>query len=50
MTQAEIDSTRSAPGIQEALAALTGTDTDGTPVAIATIRLIDTDDERILGR
>ena len=47
VTQAQIDSTRSAPGIQEALAALTGTDEDGTPVAVATIRLIDTDDERI---
>ncbi len=46
--QAEIDSVRSAPGIQEALAALTGTDEHGTPAAIATIRLIDTDDDRIL--
>ena len=48
VTQAEIDSVRSAPGIQEALAALTGTDEDGPLVAIATIRLIDTDDDRIL--
>ena len=47
VTQAEIDSTRSVPQIAEALAALTGTDEDGTPVAVATIRLIDTDDERI---
>ena len=47
VTQADIDSARSAPEIQGALAALTGTDTDGTPVAIATIRLRDTGDERI---
>ena len=47
VTQAEIDSARSAPEIDGALAAMTGTDTDGTPVAIATIRLRDTDDERI---
>ena len=47
VTQAEIDAARGAPEIQGALAALTGTDTDGTPVAIATIRLRDTGDERI---
>ena len=47
VTQAEIDSARSVPGIDKALAAMTGTDTDGTPVAIATIRLSDTGDERI---
>ena len=46
-TQAEIDSARNAPEIQGSLAAMTGTDTDGTPVAIATIRLNDTGDERI---
>ena len=46
-SQAEIDSARNAPEIQGALAAMTGTDTDGTPVAIATIRLNDTGDERI---
>ncbi len=45
--QAEIDSVRNVPQIQEALDAMTGTDTDGTPVAIANIRLIDTGDERI---
>ena len=45
--QAAIDSARSAPEIEEALAAMTGTDTDGTPVAIVTIRLSDTGDERI---
>ena len=47
VTQAQIDSVRSVPVIQEALAAMTGTDTDGTPVAIANIRLTDTGDERI---
>ena len=39
-----------APGpveLKEALAALTGTDADGTPVAIAVIRLRDTGDERV---
>ena len=46
-SQAEIDSVRNIPEIQGALAAMTGTDTDGTPVAIATIRLNDTGDERI---
>ena len=46
-TQAEIDSARNVPGIQEAITAMTGTDTDGTPVAIANIRLSDTGDERV---
>ena len=44
ISQAEIDSVRSIPEIQGALAAMTGIDTDGTPVAIATIRLNDTGD------
>ena len=48
ITQAEIDSVQDIPAIQGALVALTGIDADGTPVAIATIRLIDTDDDRIL--
>ena len=47
ITQAEIDAVRNVPEIHGALAAMTGTDTDGTPVAIANIRLIDTDDERV---
>ncbi len=47
VTQAEIDSARSIPEVGGALAAMTGTDTDGTPVAIATIRLLDTGDDRI---
>ncbi len=47
ITQAEIDSVLTVPEIQAALAALTGTDKDGTPVAIANISLINTGDERI---
>ena len=47
VTQAEIDSVRSIPEIGGALAALTGNDTDGTPVAIATVRLSDTGDDRV---
>ena len=47
LTQAQIDSARGIPEIGGALAAMTGTDADGTPVAIATIRLIDTGDERV---
>ena len=46
VTQAQIDSVRNVPEIQGALAAMTGTDKDGTPVAIANIRLSDTGDER----
>ena len=44
ISQAQIDAVRSVPQIQGALAAMTGADTDGTPVAIATIRLRDTGD------
>ena len=47
ITQAQIDSARQVPQIQGVLAAMTGTDTDGTPVAIANIRLTDTGDEKI---
>ena len=47
VTQAQIDSVRNVPEIQGAIEALTGTDTDGTPIAIANIRLSDTGDERI---
>ena len=46
ITQAGIDPVRNVPEIQGALAAMTGTDTDGTPVAVANIRLSDTGDER----
>ena len=48
VTQAQIDSVRSVPEIQGALDAMTGTDTDGAPVAIANIRLSNTGDERIV--
>ena len=47
VTQAEIDAIRSTPEIGGALDAMTGDDKDGTPVAIATIRLRNTGDERI---
>ena len=47
VTQADVDSARGAPAIQAVIAAMTGTDTDGTPVAIATVRLRDTGDERV---
>ena len=47
VTQAEIDAVRNVPAIQGALALLTGTDDDGSPVAIATIRLQDVDIERL---
>ena len=47
LTQAEIDSVRGVPEIEAALGAVTGIDDDGTPVAIATIRLLNTGDERI---
>ncbi len=47
ITQAEIDSARNVPGIQEAIAAMTGIDSDGAPVAIANISLSDTGDERV---
>ena len=49
VTQAQIDTVRVLPEIQPALAAMTGTDTDGTRVAIANIRLLDTGDERVAG-
>ncbi len=47
ITQAEIDGAMGIPEIGGALAAMTGTDTDGTAIAIATIRLRDTGDERL---
>ncbi len=47
VTQAQIDSVRSVPEIRTALSAMTGTDTDGTPVAIANFRLTNTGDEKI---
>ena len=47
ITQGEIDAALGEPQLRELFAALTGKDEDGTPVAIATISLIDTGDERI---
>ena len=47
LTQAEIDAIRGVGEIAGALDGLSGSDTDGTPIAIATIRLHHTDDERI---
>lgn len=47
VTPAEIAAVRDIPEIQGALAAMTGTDEDGTPVAVATIRLQDTAIERL---
>ena len=47
VTEAGIESATGPPEIKAALDALTGTDTDGTPVTIANIRLRDTGDERI---
>ena len=46
VTQEQLDSLQGPPEILGALDALTGTDTDGTPVAIATIRVRDTGDDR----
>ena len=48
VAQAQIDSVRNVPEIWGALAAMTGTDRDGTPVAIANIRLADTGDDRVV--
>ena len=47
VNQAQIDSVRNIPQVQGALDAMTGVDADGTSVAIATIRLSNTEDERI---
>ena len=48
VTQPDIDSVLGNPEVQRILGAITGTDTDGTtPVSIATIRLLDTGNERI---
>ena len=47
VTQSEIDALLSMPEIGGALDAMTGTDSDGTPVAVATVRLSNTGDERV---
>ncbi|MYG98617.1 MAG: MMPL family transporter, partial [Acidimicrobiaceae bacterium] len=46
-TQAEIDSVLSVPEIGGVLAAMSGSDTDGTTITIANIRLQDTGDTRV---
>ena len=48
VTQAEIDNLRGPPELLAALDAMTGTDSDGTQVAVASVRLRDTGDERIV--
>ena len=47
VTQTEIDSIRSIPEIGGALAAMGGNDSDGTPISIANIRLLNTDDTTV---
>ena len=47
VTQADIDNLRGPPDLLAALDAMTGTDRDGTQVAVASIRLRDTGDERV---
>ena len=48
VTQAQIDSVRNAPGIGETLGAVTGTDVDGTQVAVGSFQLINTADNRVI--
>ncbi|MCY4449324.1 MAG: MMPL family transporter [Chloroflexi bacterium] len=48
VTQEQIDAVRNIPGIGDTLDFMTGTDTDGTSVAIGSIRLHDTGDERVV--
>ena len=47
VAQADIDNLPGPPEILGLLDAMTGTDTDGTPVAVASIRMLDTGDERV---
>ncbi len=47
VTRASVDAAPGPPEVKAALAAMTGTDADGSPVAIATIRLRDTGDDRV---
>ncbi len=48
LTQAEIDAAAGAPEIAPIIGALTGEDSDGNPVAIATVRLRNTQDEEVI--
>ena len=47
VTRAQVDDAPALPELRAAFDALTGTDTDGTEVAIAVVRLRDTGDERV---
>ena len=47
VTQEDIDTLRGPPEILSLLGAMTGTDADGTPIAVASVRLLDTGDERV---
>ena len=47
VTQADIDNIRGPPQLLAALNAFTGTDSDGTKVAVASVSLRDTGDERV---
>ena len=48
VTQEQINSAQAIPIIGEALSVMTGAETDGSPVAIGTIRLRNTDDDRLV--
>ena len=47
VTQEDIDTLGGPPEILSLLKAMTGTDADGTPIAVASVRLLDTGDERV---
>ena len=47
VSQADIDNLQGPPEILGAIDAMTGQDTNGAPVAIATIRVLNTGDERV---
>ncbi len=47
VTQAQIDAVRNSPELGGVLDSMTGTDSDGTPVAVAHLRLSVTDAERV---
>lgn len=48
VTQDQINTAQAVPGMREALAVMTGTDEDGTQVAIGSIRLRNTGDDRLV--
>ena len=47
VTQEDIDTLDDPPEVLSLLRAMTGTDADGTPVAVAAVRLLDTGDDRV---